>query len=97
MKIEIDTQRDSKEELKKLAKFLHELGDGVIPTNQGSGIFDNNSNSSNDTGNLLGLFGDDNKTSNNTSTPLNSMLETVQDDVEEKKDDKEETPELEFY
>ena len=47
MKIEIDTQRDSKEELKKLAKFLHELGDGVIPTNQGSGIFDNNSNSSN--------------------------------------------------
>ena len=93
MKIEIDTQRDSKEELKKLAKFLHELGDGAILTNQGSGTFDT---SNNDSGNLLGLFNDDN-TSNNTSTPLNSLLETVHDDSEETKSDQEEKTELEFY
>ena len=93
MKIEIDTQRDSKEELKKLAKSLHELGDGSILTNQGSGIFDD---SNNDNGNLLGMFGDD-KTSNNTSTPLNSLLETVHDDSEETKSDQEEKTELEFY
>ena len=94
MKIEIDTQRDSKEELKKLAKFLHELGDGAILTNQGSGTFDT---SNNDSGNLLGLFNDDNKTTNNTSTPLNSLLETVHDDSEETKSDHEEKTELEFY
>ena len=94
MKIEIDTQRDSKEELKKLAKFLHDLGDGSLSTNQSSGnIFDTPDN---DTGNILGLFGED-KTAESNTNSASSILETVQDDAEGKKDDKEETPELEFY
>ncbi|MBI4140186.1 hypothetical protein HY483_04500 [Candidatus Woesearchaeota archaeon] len=84
MKIEIDTQRDTKEELQKLAKFLHELTGAEVRTN--TGIFDAPTEQ---TGGLLGIFGDD----KNTSSSTTSTLEIAEEQTTEK--DKE--PELEFY
>ncbi len=84
MKIEIDTQRDTKEELQKLARFLHELTGADVRTN--TGIFDAPTEQ---TGELLGIFsGDKNAGSSATQT-----IETA----EERETEKYKEPELEFY
>ncbi len=99
MKIEIDTQRDSKEELKKLAQFLHQLGDGApIATNSSTvaNIFDQGNNDSSG-GGLLGLFGNDDAPSTSTGSTTGTGLTTTTTKGEDDEDTTEDDTKVEFY
>ncbi len=68
MKITIDTQHDSKEDILKAIELLRNLS-GNVKTNTATNIFDNNTSSS-EPSNMMNMFGNNSSTSsseNNSS------------------------------
>lgn len=101
MEIHIDTKKDTKDELRKLAQFLSALADGrPIITNQGN-LFSDDSSSSEATNAFAGMFGDDSPPTSATPTsPTSSgtdVFSLFNSSRENKEEEKKEIPKVELY